>query len=169
MHHIRFRCGWRAFFFKCLAHGLVGERVHIGQFDHALREQTQRPAGVTVGRRRAGQRDQVSFLRTIKFAFIDAPAGAVGSQRCLQSLLDKALAQPLDGGDTRVEGLSDALVRPARPAFGLVGLEQDLGVLETAHIRLAAGQQARKLLALGRSERYSVLLGHGRLLAQRHR
>jgi hypothetical protein len=161
MHHIFLRCGWRAFFFKCLAHGLVGERVDVGQFDHALGQKPQRPAGAFVGRRRAGQRDQVRLLRTIKLSLVEARSRAVGSQGRLQSLLDKALAQSLDGGDTRVKGVRDARVRPARPAFGLIRLEQHLGVLETTHIRFAPGQQTVKLLALLSGERHAVLLGHG--------
>jgi len=80
MHHIFLRCGWRAFFFKCLAHGLVRERVHIGQLHHALGEQAQRPAGAFVGRRRAGERDQVGFLRAIELTFIEALATAVGAE-----------------------------------------------------------------------------------------
>ena len=79
------------------------------------------------------------FLRTVEFALIEACSRAVGSQGRLQALLDKALAHPLDGGDTCVKGLRDALIRPAWPTFGLVCLEQDLGVLETAHISLAPG------------------------------
>ena len=161
MHHIFLRCGWRAFFFKGLAHSLVGERVDVGQFDHALRQQAQRPAGAFVGRRRAGQRDQVRLLRAVELALVEARSRAVGSQGRLQALLDKALTQSLDGGDTRVKGVRDVRVRPAGPAFGLIRLEQHLGVLETTHIRLAPGQQTVKLLALLSGERHAVLLGHG--------
>src|SRR5215212_8857899 len=121
MHHIRLRCGWRAFFFERLAHSFVGERVDVGQ------------------------RDQVRLLRTIKLSLVEARSRAVGSQGRLQALLDKALTQSLDGGDTRVKGVRDALVRPARPAFGL--------------IRLAPGEQTLKLLALLSGERHAVLLG----------
>jgi hypothetical protein len=103
----------------------------------------------------------VGFLRAIELALIGARSRAVGSQRRLQALFDKALTQSLDGGDTRVKGVRDARVRPARPAVGLIRLEQDLGVLETAHIRLAPGQQTVKLLALLSGERHAVLLGHG--------
>jgi hypothetical protein len=161
MHHIFLRCGWRAFFFKGLAHGLVGERVDIGQLDHVLGQKPQRPARLSVRRSRAGQRDQVRLLCTIKLSLVEARSRAVGSQGRLQALLDKALTQSLDGGDTRVKGVRDALVRPARPAFGLIRLEQHLGVLETAHIRLAPGQQTLKLLALLSGERHTILLGHG--------
>jgi hypothetical protein len=80
MHHIFLRCGFRAFFFERLAHGLVGERVDVGQFDHALGQQAQRPAGAFVGRSRAGQRDQVRLLRTIKLSLVDPRAAAVGAQ-----------------------------------------------------------------------------------------
>jgi hypothetical protein len=103
----------------------------------------------------------VRLLGTIKLSLVEARSRAVGSQGRLQALLDKALTQSLDGGDTRVKGVRDALVRPARPAFGLIRLEQHLGVLETAHIRLAPGQQTVKLLALRSGERHTILLGHG--------
>src|SRR5215204_6208674 len=85
IHHIRLRCGLRAFFFERLAHGLVGERVDIGQIDHALSEQAQGPARLSVGRSRTGQRDQLSFLRTIELrtielTLVDARATPVGAQ-----------------------------------------------------------------------------------------
>ncbi len=99
MHHIRLRCGLSAFFFKRLAHGLVGERVHIGEFDHAPGQEPQRPARASLWLSRTGERDQVSFLRAVELALIDAGPRAVSSQRRLQALLDKALAQPLNGGD----------------------------------------------------------------------
>src|SRR5215207_2884227 len=161
MHHIRLRCGLRAFFFECLAHSLVGERVDIGQLDHMLGEKPQRPARPSLGRGLAGERDQLGFLGPIQLALIGVCPRAVGSQRRLQALLDKALAQPLDGGDACMEGLGDPLVRPARTTVGLIRLEQDLGVLETAHVCLAPRQQPLKLLALLTRERYPILLGHG--------
>ena len=81
MHHIFLRCGWRAFFFKCLAHGLVGERVDVGQFDHVLGQKPQRPARLSVRGRCAGQRDQVSFLGAVELALVDALATPIGAQR----------------------------------------------------------------------------------------
>ena len=101
------------------------------------------------------------LLRTIKLSLVEARSRAVGAQGRRQALLDKALTQSLDGGDTRVKGVRDARVRPAGPAFGLIRLEQHLGVLETAHIRIAPGQQTVKLLALLSRERHTILLGHG--------
>ena len=101
------------------------------------------------------------LLGAVELALVEARSRAVGSQGRLQALLDKALTQSLDGGDTRVKGVRDALVRPAWSAFALVGLEQDLSMLETAYIRLAPGQQAVKLLALLSGERHAVLLGQG--------
>ena len=103
----------------------------------------------------------MGLLRAVEFALVDARSRVVGSQGRLQALLDKALAHPLDGGDTCVEGLRDALIRPARPAFGLVCLEQDLSVLDLANIGLAACEQPLKLVAFVSRERHPVLLGHG--------
>jgi len=162
MHHIRLRCGWRAFFFERLAHGLVGERVHIGQLDHAPREQAQRPAGASVGRSRTGECDQVGFLGTIKLTLIEARPRAVGSQRRLESFLDKALPNALHGGAAHPHGLGDALIRPPRFAVSLVGLEQDLSAFDLANIGLAAREQPLKLVAFLTRKRHSVFLGHGR-------
>jgi hypothetical protein len=99
----------------------------------------------------------VRLLGTIKLSLGEARSRAGGAQGRLQALLDTALTPSLEGGDPRVKGVRDALVRPARPAFGLIRLEQHLGGLETAHIRLAPGQQTVKLLALRRGERHTIL------------
>ena len=53
------------------------------------------------------------LLRAVELALVEARSRAGGSQGRLQALLDKALAQALNGGDTCAEGLRDALVRPA--------------------------------------------------------
>ena len=97
------------------------------------------------------------LLSAVELAVVDARSRAGGAQGRLQALLDTALTPSLEGGDPRVKGVRDALVRPARPAFGLIRLEQHLGGLETAHIRLAPGQQTVKLLALRRGERHTIL------------
>ena len=162
MHHIFLRCGWRAFFFERLAHGLVGERVHIGQLDHVLGQKPQRPARLSVGWSRAGERDQVSFLGAIELALVDALATPIGAQRGGKTLFDKALAHALHGRDPCRERLSDARVWPGWPTVGLIGLEQDLGVLDLANIGFAARQQPLKLVAFGTGEGHPVLLVHGR-------
>jgi hypothetical protein len=126
-----------------------------------LGEKPQGPARPSLGRGLAGERDQVGFLGAIQLALIGARPRAVGSQRRLQALLDEALAQPLDGGNACMEGFGDALVRPARSIVGLIRLEQDLSVLETAHVCLAPGQQPLKLLALLTRKRHPILLGQG--------
>jgi hypothetical protein len=162
MHHMRLRCGWRAFFFKGLAHGLVGERVDIGQLDHVLGQKPQGPAGLSVRRSWAGQRDQVSFLGAVEFTFIDALATPIGAQRWGKTLFDKALAHALYGRDPGLERLSNARVWPGRPTVGLIGLEQDLGVLDLANVSFAPRQQPLELFAFGKGEGHAVLLVHGR-------
>ncbi len=137
------------------------ERVHIGQLDHAPGEQAQRPAGAALGRRRTGERNQVSFLRAVELGLVDAFPTPVGAQRRGEPLLDKALANALHGGAAHPYSLSDALIRPTRSAFSLVSLEQNLGVLDLANIGLAASEQTLKLLAFLDSKRDPVLLGHG--------
>jgi len=48
--------------------------------------------------------------------------------------------------------------------LGLIGLEQDLGVLDLANIGLAPREQPLQLVALVSRERHPMLLGHDRLL-----
>ena len=112
------------------------------------------------GRRRAGQGNEVSLLRAVALPVVEALAAAVGAEGCRQALLDKAPPQALDGRDPGIESLRDALVAPGTSAFGGIGLEQDLGMLELAYVRLAAGQQLPKVLALSRGQRHTVLLVH---------
>jgi hypothetical protein len=104
----------------------------------------------------------VRLLGTIKLSLVDPLAAAVGAQRGGEPLLDKALAHAFHGRRPGLNGFGDARVAPGWAVVGLIGLEQDLGVLDLANIRLAAGQQPFKLLALGRRKRHPVLLGHGR-------
>ena len=156
MHHIRLRCGWRAFFFERLAHGLVGERVDIGQFHHVLGQKPQRPARLSVRGSGAGQRDQVSFLSAVELALINPLATPIRAQRCGEPLFDKALAHALHGRDPCSERLGNALVRPARSAVGLIGLEQDLGVLDLANIGFAPRQQPLKPVAFGKGKGHTA-------------
>ena len=144
------------------------ERVDIGQLNHALRQQAQRPAGASVGRSRAGQRDQVCLLRTIKLSLVDPLPTPVRAQGGGEALFDKAPAHTLDRRDPSLERLGHALVRPARSAFGLIGLEQDLRVLDRANIGLAAREQPLKRVAFVSRERHAILLGHNCLLARHH-
>ena len=104
----------------------------------------------------------MSFPGAVELSFVDALASAVGAQRRGEPLLDKALAHALHGRDPGREGLGDARVWPGRPTVGLIGLEQDLGVLDLANIGFAARQQPLKLVAFRKGEGNAVLLGHGR-------
>lgn len=110
--------------------------------------------------RRAGQRNQVGLLGAIELGPVLARARSVGAQRRRQALFDEALAQALDGRDADLERFGNASVAPSRPARGLVSLEQDLRVLEPAHVRLAAREQLAQLRALVRRQRDPIFLRH---------
>src|SRR5215204_135560 len=160
MHHIRRRCGRSALFFERPAHRLVRERVGVAQLDHAARQQAQRPAPASLRRRRAGQGDQVRLLLAVEPARVDPRAAAIRAERGGQALLHEAPPQALHGGHPDPDRSCDPLVGPARPTHRRVSLEQDLRVLEPAHVRLAARQQRRELIALRRRQRHSIPL-HG--------
>jgi hypothetical protein len=104
------------------------------------------------------------LLGTIELARIDAFSTPVGAQGGGEPLFDKAPAHALDRDDPSLERLGNALVRPARSAFGLIGLEQDLSVLDLANIGLATREQPLQLVAFVSRERHPMLLGHDRLL-----
>ena len=161
MHHIRLRCGLSAFFFERLAHRLIRDAIHIGEFDHAPSQEPQRPAPTSLGRLGTGERHEVGFLCAVELAGVDALAAAIRAERWGQPLLDKALADAFHRRDPGIERLGDTRVWPSGSCFGLIGLEQDLGMFEPAHIGLAARQQTIKLLALRRRERHPVFLVHG--------
>src|SRR5215218_6259606 len=138
MHHIRRRCGRSAFFFERPAHRLVRDRVGVAQLDHAARQQAQRPAPASLRRRRAGQGDEVRLLLAVEPARVDPRAATIRAERGGQALLHEAPPQALHGGHPDPDRFRDPLVGPARPTHRRVGLEQDLRVLEPAHVRLAA-------------------------------
>ena len=104
----------------------------------------------------------MSFLGAVELALVDALAAPVGAQGGGEPLFDKALAHALYGRDPGLERLSNARVWPGRPTVGLIGLEQDLGVLDLANVSFAPRQQPLKLVAFGKGEGHPVLLGHGR-------
>jgi len=104
----------------------------------------------------------VSFLGAVELALVDALATPIGAQRGGEPLFDKALAHALHGRDPCSERLGDARVWPSGSAVGLIGLEQDLGVLDLANIGFAPRQQPLKLVAFGKGEGHPVLLVHGR-------
>jgi hypothetical protein len=159
MHHILCRCGLSAFFER-LAHRLVGQRVDMAQFHQPPRQQPQRPAAVPRRRGGASQGDQMGLLRAIELGGVDACARAVGPQRRREPVLDKALAQALDGRDPDLKRLGNAAVAPARPTPGFVRLEQDLRVLERTHIGLAAREHPAQRRAFVCRQRDPIFLLH---------
>ena len=104
----------------------------------------------------------MSFLGAIELALVDALATPIGAQRGGEPLFNKALAHALHGRDPCRECLGDARIRPSGSAVGLIGLEQDLGVLDLANIGFAPRQQPLKLVAFRKGEGNAVLLVHGR-------
>jgi hypothetical protein len=61
-----------------------------------------------------------------------------------------------------IQGRGDVLIRPRRPTFGFVGLQQDAGVSQLAGSSLATSNHPPKNLALLQRQRDPVLLGHSR-------
>ncbi|MFZ1430235.1 MAG: hypothetical protein WAS21_26105 [Geminicoccaceae bacterium] len=72
----------------------------------------------------------------------------VRAERGLQALQDKAPPQALHGRDANLQHRNDPLVRPCWVALALVGLEQDLRLLEPADIGFAPGEPLLQFVAL---------------------
>lgn len=128
------------------------------ELNHLPGQEPQRPSRLPLGRRGAGQGNQMRFLLAVESGGIDPLATTIGAQRRHQALLDKAPPQALHGGKTNLQRLGNALVRPARPRLGLVRLEQDLRVPQPAHIRLAARQKLPEFLPLLTRQRHPIAL-----------
>ena len=71
--------------------------------------------------------------------------------------LDKAPAHPSDGGQAHLQRLRDPLVRPARPAWGFIGFEENPGVGLGPRRCLARTQQRLQRHALLFGERDPIL------------
>jgi hypothetical protein len=134
------------------------ERLDMAQLDHPACQQAQRPAPASLRRGRAGQGNQMSLLFAVELARTDPLAATIGAERGGQALLHEAPPQPLHGGHPDADRFGDTLIRPARPARRRIRLEQNLRVLELAHVRLAARQQSPQLPALRLRQRHPILL-----------
>jgi hypothetical protein len=120
-------------FFAYPTDGLVGKRVGKAELTPFVRQQAQRPAGVALGRRRAGHRDEVRFLLAGQLAL--CPRAGVLVERP-KVFLDKTLPGTSDGGRAYIQRGGHRLVAEA-----VVGLEQDAGAGELAYPGLAAPQE----------------------------
>ncbi len=133
------------------------------QFHQLVGQQLQRPGAASLRRLGAGQGDQAGLAIAVQLSL---PAGAnllLADQSRLQTLLDKALANPLHGGQVDLDGLGDAVVGPGWPVGSGIGLEQDACVGQFQGRRLAGGDEVVERLAFGSGERDLVLL-HGGIL-----
>src|SRR5918912_1139935 len=111
---------------------------------------------------RAGERDEVGFLGAVELGLVEAFSAAIRAEGIGQAALDEASSDARHGGDAHIEGFGDLGIAPGGSARGLIGLEQDVGVLEFLHVGLAAGEQAFQVLALLFGERDAISL-HGGL------
>ena len=119
MHHCFF-CHGLSRFFQVLPHRLVGQRLHQSQLHHPVRQQPQIPVAVALGRRRAGQGDQVGFLQVVQLP-VPVRLDSV-LQRPLQPVLGKAPLQAEHRALGHVQRFRHLGRRPP-----LVGLQQNAG------------------------------------------
>ncbi len=98
------------------------DAVDVLEFDQLVGEQAQAPALLALGRRTAGQRDEVRFLRAIEAA-LALEGGRLAAERGLEALLNQALAHTPNGWQADIQRVGDRIVRPGWASGALVSLE----------------------------------------------
>jgi hypothetical protein len=142
----------------------VGDTLNDSQLHQSICQQTQGPS--TPARRRfaASSSNQVGFSVTVELAFVWASLGP--SQCRFGSELDKPTADVFHGGDVTAKGICDVLIFPGQTVFALVGLEQDLGMLNLVAFDLAAIHKFLQPPSFFDAQ-FNNILFHGSLLAIR--
>ncbi len=139
------------------AHRLARQALVLGELDHRVGQQLQRPAGAARRRVRAGGRHQQGFLLARELA-LRARARLL-AQRPFQIAFHEAPLGPVHGGAAHRHGAGNLLVAAAG-----IGRQQYLGALELAGGSLAFAQQRGELTAFGLAQFDTITYIHLGLL-----
>jgi hypothetical protein len=93
----------------------MADRLDNLQLDNLAGQQTQRPIGITFGRRAKPHGDHLSLLLAAQNLLRGRLLTRLAVQRLLEALGHEALAQHLHRAGATVERLGDLLVGPRRP------------------------------------------------------
>ena len=113
----------------------------LGELDHLIGQQLQRPALAARGRVGAGGRDQQRFLLAGKLAF--ATRARLLIEGSFQIAFHKAALGSINRRPADPNALCDRLIVHTR-----IGRQQDLRPFQLANRTFAASQQRRKLFTL---------------------
>ncbi|MCS4039520.1 hypothetical protein GGP42_001170 [Salinibacter ruber] len=102
----------------------MAEGIHDAEFDHLVRQKAQTPLRAALWGLRAGQADQLHLFFSIKLAVV-FPVRTFALDRSLKATLTKAPPNSSNAPFGKLEGFPDALIRPGRPLWTFVGLQQD--------------------------------------------
>lgn len=144
-------------FFERPPHRLVGDRGHDTSDDQPIRQQLHRPDRALIGRRRAGQRDQVGLASCIQ-----SPASAWARflrQRPVEPALNEAAPDPLDGAHRAPHRCRRFVVQAV-----LIGRQQHTRARQSSRRRPALAQRRQQLLPLLHGQIHSVSLRAHRFL-----
>ena len=166
-HHCSFSHGL-IWFFQRPADGLVRDRRDDLQADEFVGEQLHRPGGAAVGRRGAGQHDQLHLGPAVEHARPARPGLGLADEGGVESGLDEPLADPRDRVRVYLDGLGDRVVGPGRSAVGGVGLEEYAGVDELLGGRRAGRDRRPEVKAFVRGQSHFELR-HGILRELLHK
>ena len=123
-------------------HGLARQAVVIGELDHRVGQQRQRPSFAAGGRLGACGRHQQGLLLAGQLAL--SARTRLLAQGPLQIAFHEAALGPADGGEADTHGPDNLLVAAAS-----IGRQQNLRPLKLAGGVLAAAEHRRQFVALG--------------------
>ena len=123
------------------SHRLAREIIMIGEFDHLIGQEFERPAGASRRRRRAGGRRQKGRLLGRELTF--GSRTRLVAEGAVEVAFDKAALGPIDGRTADLKRPGDPLVR--NPS---VGGQEDLRPHQFARRQLTALEHPLKVFTL---------------------
>src|SRR5262245_49126698 len=109
----------------------MADGIHVPVLDQPIRQQMQRPALLSAGRRTANSGDEKGFGRTIEHAGFALGLLAV-KHRCFPSFLSEATPHLPDGGVADLDLLADGRIQQSPILAMGVSKQQDLSALSLA-------------------------------------
>ena len=114
----------------------VIDDVHL---DDLVRQQTDRPAGISRWRRPAGQRNQLGLGFAIENRLDRWPRALLAGQHCGEPFIHQLGTRPGNHDDVGLQRLADAFIGPALAIRTLIGLQQNARFQDRLGQRLSLG------------------------------
>jgi hypothetical protein len=101
-------------FFECLPYCFQGDTGHLAQHDQLLGQELQGPAAASLGRGITHQFEQGLFDGSLDFDLLWTGRAGPRVEGRIETLQHKALAHPMDGGDSHFQCLLNVFIQARR-------------------------------------------------------